>query len=179
MGKINLVLLLCLAFLAGVEAQSQRICRNNCEMVPPGSLTYCAGLVDYTTCISEGSATVQEADQRAYNQSLTIATDQDCGGKCEEAKQALLCGLYFPKCNNSDTGGIVAQFLCNNTCYNFFTACNSNTTYAAAVCDRQSSANAPSDVCTGIVVAVTPCIAAILSPGSLLAAVVLVLLLML
>ena len=115
------------------------------------TLTYCsdpeAGIVNYTTCISEADETVQAADERAFNQSKTMPRFSD-DGSCIRAQKRLLCGLFFPKCNNSDTNGIRAQILCNPTCVNFFRACNVALT---TLCDdRAAPSGTPSWNCTGL-----------------------------
>lgn len=140
---------------------SQSFCTLSCTAVDPASLNYCAGIVNYTSCLSIRDLTPQAADARALNTSLSMQLGSNSRA-CLDAQKELLCSLAFPKCTVITTGPIISQPVCNNVCVNFFLQCNVTLT---TQCDLTSGFG-PANNCTGTMLASSTTTASTKAPNT-------------
>ncbi len=124
--------LVVISLLALASGQLQTtFCILDCLPVDQSTISYCAGLLPYTSCISQRDLTTQNADIRAYNNSVSFpAVSDSCA--CREAKRQLLCSLMFPKCALAPPATPISQPVCRNTCVQTFARCNM--TFTSSVC---------------------------------------------
>jgi hypothetical protein len=124
-------------------------CIFECSRMRQETLSYCSGLVSYSSCLSprdySGDPTDGSlADERALNNSrLMPRFAESCA--CVEAQRVLLCSLLFPKCAATASGPTLSQPVCLNTCTNFFARCD----VALTTQCQFTEGTGPSDNCTG------------------------------
>ena len=139
------VVFIALLLSALTSGQSQTtFCQLDCLPVDQSSITYCAGLLPYTSCVSPRDVTTQNADIRAFNSSQLAPKNSDSCA-CLEAEKQLFCALLFPKCANASPQATISQPVCRNTCVNYVARCNLTLT---SQCDLTQGIG-PDSNCTG------------------------------
>jgi hypothetical protein len=97
----------CFAFISFASASFMLpdpvLCALSCGPVKPMELRYCAGIVNYATCLSQKEPNATLADESAWRQSLTLPRFSESVA-CGESMRDLLCSLHFPKCSVKQVG---------------------------------------------------------------------------